>query len=590
MEATQATQEKTTPQWLYEFAEPLKKNYLRSIILAILGVLFGMAPYFAVARILILLLGGGASLAACLPWCAVMLVGYLGKTVFLSVSTSVSHKATFHVLKNARDRLTEKLTRLPMGYLLDTPSGKLKDIMVEKVESLETTLAHLLPEMTSNLFVPVCIIIYLFVLDWRMALASLITLPVGFLCYMGMMKDYAVKWKGYMDARNHMEATTVEYINGIEVIKAFGQSAGSYGRYSDAVTNNARTVLKWMKDTQIFAGLGLAIWPSVLAAVLPIGAALAMEGSLPYPVFITVIILSLGIIGPIIGAVSFTDNLNQVNATVGEIAAILTEGELTRPEAERKVEHLDLEVCDVRFAYHEAEVLHGVSLSIPAGSVNALVGPSGGGKSTIARLLAGFWDVSGGSITLGGIDQREIPLAQWNAHVAYVSQDNYLFDTSILENIRMGKAGASDDEVMATAKACGCHEFISQLERGYHTVAGGAGAHLSGGERQRIAIARAMLKNAPIIIFDEATAYTDPENEAMVQAAVAKLIAGKTMLVIAHRLSTITDADNIFLMDGGRLSASGTHTELLEKSPLYADMWRAHVGARDEMDEEEAAV
>ena len=315
MEAKRNIGGKSTTEWLYDFAQSEKGRYLKSILWAAVGVLCGMAPYFAVAQIVIMLLNGTGTFAACIPWCAVVVLGYLGKTIFMNISTSLSHRATFQVLKAVRQRLAEKLTRVPMGYLIDTPSGNLKNIMVEKVEALEGTLAHLLPEMTSNLLVPVLIVIYIWTLDWRMALAALATLPVGLVCYMGMMKDYMAKWKGYMDARNHMESTTVEYVNGIEVIKAFNQSAGSYGRYSDAVQNNANTVLKWMRDTQIYAGLGYAIWPSVLAFVLPIGVALVMNGTVQAPVFLTITILSLGIVGPIIGAVSFTDSLNQVNST-----------------------------------------------------------------------------------------------------------------------------------------------------------------------------------------------------------------------------------------------------------------------------------
>ncbi len=581
MEQDAKKRENGVIEWLKEFASPFKGRFILSVALAAVGVACGMLPFFAVAQIVILLLSGSASMANCIPWCVMILAGYIGKTIFANISTSLSHRATFSVLKLIRTRLSEKLTRVPMGYLLDTPSGKLKDIMVEKVESLETTLAHLLPEMTSNILIPLVIIAYLFVLDWRMALVSLITLPIGLLCYMGMTRGYAEKWKGFVDARNHMQSTTVEYINGIEVIKAFNQSAGSYGKYKDAVTNNTNTVIKWMNDTELYAGLGLAIWPSVLAAVLPIGAALVLSGTLPEPIYITVMVLSLGIVGPVIGALSFTDNMAQVGTTIGEIAGVLDQLELKRPETEKTLSGTDVVVQNISFAYNEKEVLHDVSFAIKAGTVNALVGPSGGGKSTIARLIAGFWDTTSGDIRLGGVSQKEIPFNQWNRMIAYVSQDNYLFDASVMDNIRMGKNGATDDEVIAAAKACGCHDFIAKLEHGYQTIAGGAGGHLSGGERQRIAIARAMLKNAPIIIFDEATAYTDPESEALVQSAVARLIEGKTLLVIAHRLSTITDADNILLIENGSLAAQGSHETLLSSSPLYALMWKAHQGARD---------
>ena len=240
-----------------------------------------------------------------------------------------------------------------------------------------------------------------------------------------------------------------------------------------------------------------------------------------------------------------------------------------------------IEFKDVHFGYNEKEVLHGVNLTIKEGTVNALVGPSGSGKSTIAKLIASFWDPDSGSITYGGVNIKDIPLADYNKNIAYVSQDNYLFDETVMENIRMGNPDATDEDVIRAAKACGCHDFIMNLEKGYETKTGGAGGHLSGGERQRISIARAMLKNAPVIILDEATAYTDPENEALVQRSVAKLIAGRTLIVIAHRLSTIASADQIFVIDDGTVAAQGTQEELLKNSPLYREMWEAHISSKD---------
>ena len=276
------------------------------------------------------------------------------------------------------------------------------------------------------------------------------------------------------------------------------------------------------------------------------------------------------------------DSLAKVGTIVGSVDAILNGAEQDHGEASVEFRGRDIKLSHVSFGYHaDKEVLHDVSLTIPAGSMTAFVGPSGSGKSTIAKLIAGFWDVTSGSITLGGQDLKRVPLKQLYDQVAFVSQDNYLFDESIRENIRMGRPAATDAEVEAVAKAAGCDAFIRGLERGYDTVVGGGGAHLSGGERQRIAIARAMLKDAPIVVLDEATAYIDPENEAVVQQAVGKLVAGKTVLVIAHRLSTITGADQIVVVNGGRIQDAGTHEELLKNCPLYQEMWRAHMGAKE---------
>ena len=307
-----------------------------------------------------------------------------------------------------------------------------------------------------------------------------------------------------------------------------------------------------------------------------------MKGTLTVDTFLTVIILSFGVMQPLITAYSYTDDLAQMGTIVGEVADILRQKDLERPETARELPKDNaIELKDVRFAYHEKEVLHGASLRIEPGTVNALVGPSGSGKSTIARLIASLWDVDSGSITLGGVDICTLPLKECTNRIAYVSQDNYLFNLSVMDNIRMGRKGATDDEVMAAAKACGCHEFIMGLENGYQTVCGSSGGHLSGGERQRISIARAMLKDAPVIILDEATSYTDPENEAVIQSALARLIQGKTLLVIAHRLSTIADADRIFVVQDGRILAQGIQAELLENCPLYKEMWEAHMSVKD---------
>lgn len=575
------TKKKSAWSRLAEFAAPHKGNYVASVALAVVGVAAGMIPYFAVSQIVIRLIEGGRDFTWHLMWCAIAAAGYLGKVLLHNLSTGLSHRATFAVISQVRRRIAAKLTWVPMGYVLETPSGKLKNTMVEKVDSIEPTLAHVLPEMTSNLLIPLAIIAYLFVLDWRMALVSLITLPIGAVCYMGMMKGYVEKFGQYVGVSKHMNATAVEYINGIEVIKAFGRSATSYEKFSEAVKANANYGLDWMRECQVYFAMGIGIWPAVLIGVLPIGCIFYMNGTLAAPTFITVMILALGIMAPLLAAIYYTDDIAKIGTVIGDIGAVLDVPEQLRPTHRADLKGTDIALDKVFFSYGETEILHGVSLNIPAGSVTALVGPSGGGKSTIAKLIASFWDVSAGSVTVGGVDVRNIPANQLMDTIAYVAQDNYLFDESVLENIRMGRPSASDDAVRAAAKAAGCHDFIMDLEHGYDTIAGGAGGHLSGGERQRIAIARAMLKNAPIIILDEATAYTDPENEAVIQTAVAKLVEGKTLIVIAHRLSTITDSDKIVAIEDGRVMAEGRHEELLESCELYRNMWNAHISAKD---------
>lgn len=566
---------------LMTFIAPHRTGFLASVVLAVLSVASGLVPYFAVARMVNLLIGGETEFTAYLNWGVVALAAYLLKSIFHGFSTRCSHEATFHVLSELRRAVADKLTRVSMGYLTDTPSGKLKTIMVERVEQMEVPLAHIIPEMTSNLLVPIAIVVYLFILDWRMALASLITIPIGMLCYMAQMKEYPQKYGEVVQAGKHMSAATVEYINGIEVIKAFNQSAASYGKFTDAVRRSADLMLEWMKSTQGYSALMMTIWPAVLIGVLPVGCIFYMNGSLAASDFITIAILSLGIVGPLVAAIFLTDDLSKIATITGEIGAVLAEPDLERPKQEKELKSMDISLKDVTFSYQDTPVLNGVNLKIKQGTVTALVGPSGSGKSTIAKLVASYWDATGGSISIGGIPVKDLPASQVMDLIGYVSQDNFLFNVSVRDNIRMGRPEATDAEVEAVAKAAGCHEFIMGLDHGYETIVGGAGGHLSGGERQRVAIARAMMKDAPIVILDEATSYTDPENEAVIQDAIGRLTRGKTLIVIAHRLSTITGADQIAVVEHGKVLDTGTHKELLARCPLYAQMWEAHTKAKD---------
>ena len=575
--------EQSTASSLLRFAGPYKGRYVLSICLSVLGVASGLVPYYAAAQILIGLIGTERNFSFYIFWGIIAVVGYLAKSTFAILSTSISHTATFLALRDIRKQIVDKFSRMPMGTLLNTPSGQLKDTLVDRVEGLETPLAHLLPEMSANVLVPVFIVIYLFVLDWRMALISLITIPVGMAFMATILKTYPQQYEGSVKINQQMNNAVVEYVNGIEVIKAFNQSAASYGKYSDAVRDNADYFYKWMKSCQWAMSSYNAICPAVLITVLPAGVLFYAAGSIAAANLITIIILSLGIVGPLIAASNFADSLGMVGTVVNEIAVLLDGPELVRPTQPVTLNSQEIQLNDVSFSYNDDgdNAIQHINLAIKPGTVTALVGPSGSGKSTITKLIAGFWDVGSGSITLGGKDLRTIPQKQLADQIAYVSQDNYLFDDTIRENIRMGRLSASDTEVEEAAKAAGCDAFIRSLENGYDTNVGGAGGHLSGGERQRIAIARAMLKNAPIVILDEATAYIDPENEAVVQEAVSKLVAGKTLIIIAHRLSTITDSDQIVVMKDGVISNIGTHDELLKTSELYREMWQAHIGAKD---------
>lgn len=436
---------------LWEMGAAEHGRLARAIFTACVGVLCGMLPYIAAAQIIIGLLHGETAMNGYLWWCALALAGFVLRAALYTWALGMSHTATFEILRQVRAQILTKLPKLPLGVMIDTPSGELKQVS-----------------------------------------------------------------------------------------------------------------------------------PTTLVTVLPVGWLLYQSGSLEMETFITTIILSLGIAGPLLAAMNFVDDLAKVGTTVGEVDAILAAPEQDHGAAMVALGQMDITLSHVSFGYHEGEeILHDVSLEIPAGSMTALVGPSGSGKSTIAKLIAGFWDAPEGRITLAGHDLREIPLAQLYDQVAFVAQDTYLFDDTVRENIRMGRPSASDVEIEQVAKLAGCDDFIRNLENGYDTRVGGGGAHLSGGERQRITIARAMLKDAPVVILDEATAYIDPENEAIIQQAVAQLVRGKTVIVVAHRLSTIVDADQICVVDKGCIVTSGRHEALLDTCALYREMWLAHIGGKD---------
>lgn len=576
--------QKSVATWIMEFTGMHKGLYAASILVAAVGVACSIIPYFLMGDMIQKLLLGNKDWNMYLSKILMMAAFWTGRVICHGISTTCSHKATFHVLGNIRKQVCDKLARLPLGTVIDMSSGTLKNIMVERIDSIETTLAHILPEFTTNLLAPFFILIYLFTIDWRMALVSLITLPLGLLCYMGMMIGYEENYKNTLEKTKILNDTAVEYINGIEVIKAFGKAQSSYERFVVAAKEGAECYVEWMRKCSVFFTLAMVITPSTMLTVLPIGGIFVRNGSLAASDFILIIILTVGLITPLITCMSYSDDIAKMKTIIGEVTGILTKEELKRPKRDlKKTQNNSIRLYNVKFGYHEKEVLHNINMEIEEGKVTAFVGPSGSGKSTIAKLIASLWDVWQGNIMIGNVDIRELSLENYHKRVAYVSCDNFLFDETIRENIRMGKAGATDEEVLEVARKSGCHDFIMGLENGYDTIVGGAGGHLSGGERQRIAIARAMLKDAPIVILDEATAYTDPENEAIIQASVAKLVKEKTLIVIAHRLSTICDADKIYVIKDGCVDSCGTHQELLKLGGLYKNMWDAHISVKDTM-------
>ena len=569
---------------LFAYAEGEKGRMALSVVLSVLSVAAGLVPFYCMYALLCRIVDGTATAGTALQWCLLALGVYVLKILLFTLSTGVSHTMAYNVLESLRLRLADRFLHAPLGSVAERSIGEIKTMMVDKIENIEPPLAHMIPEGAGHLVLPVVSILALLCLDWRLALASLVTFPLSFLCMGLTFRISGKNFEKYDQSASYMNSTIVEYIEGIEVIKAFGRAGVSYEKYAAAINDFRVFVVKWLSSTFATMKLSFALFPSTLIGTLPVALALANRGVLTAPQAALAVMLSLSMVGSLAKLEVFSENMRQVKFTVEQLQDFLEMEELPEPADRAELHGTAVELKDVRFSYTgdaKDEVLHGIDLKLPEGSFTALVGPSGGGKSTVAKLIARFWDVTGGEITVGGVNVKDMPLSQLSEYVSFVTQDNFLFRCSLLENIRLGNPSATDEEVKAAARAAQCEEFIAKLPQGYDTPAGEAGKRLSGGEKQRIAIARMLLKNAPIVILDEATAFTDPENEDKIQRSIAALTKGKTLLVIAHRLSTIQNADNIVVLRNGAIEAQGKQAELLETCPLYREMWLAHIGAKD---------
>ena len=569
---------------IWSWAKAYHHQLVLSIFLEIIAIACSLIPYFCVINIIVFLFDGNKDFNTYLMLTFQAILGFIGKVIFSSVSTSISHTVAYKTLRDLRIKLVSKLTKLPMGTIIDTPTGVYKTIIVDKVEALEVPLAHLFPEMTANILIPLFIIIYLVILNPLMALLSLATVIISIVIMSLGMKGLVEKGNIAINTITNMTNSIIEYVSGIEVIKAFSMSAGSYQKYSNSVNESANFFIDWMQDSQKMMCTYNAILPSVFIGVLPVGLIMWDSGHLTTRTFMTTILFSIALVVSIMESFTFMNSLGIISNFTGEINMILKQKELIHSEQNVALKNSEIIFENVDFSYDQInKTLKNINLKIEKDHITALVGPSGSGKSTIAKLISSYWQVDKGTIFIGNHESKKIPLKQIANEISYVSQDNFLFNRSIMDNIRIGNQNASDDEVIQAAINCGCDEFIKKLQNGYETIVGSSGSHLSGGERQRIAIARAMLKNAPIVILDEATAYIDPENEAIIQDAIARLTKNKTLIVIAHRLSTIMHAHKIVVVNNGQIEAQGKHDELLEKCPLYFKMWQSHIGTIDKV-------
>ena len=576
---------KSSDNWfktLLSYAKGSGTKLVISVILSVISLVSGIVPYFCVYKMLDAYMTNGLDKEKVIFWGGLALGMYFIKVLAFGLSTGISHHVAFNVLEGMRLKVADVFMKAPLGEVYAHSIGEIKGIIVDKIENIEPPLAHFVPEGSGHLVLPIVSFVALCMIDIRVALGALAALPIGILF---MALTFSISGKNltkYQEANAHMNSVIVEYIEGIEVIKAFGKTGVSYEKYAGAIRDYRDFVIEWMKDTWVTMKLAFAFMPATLLGVVPISVLLIDKGSMTVSEMALAVMLAMSMVISMTKIEVFSNSLREMEYTVKEIQKLFDMKTLSEPSVEKLPESYDVKLKNVHFTYDEkeGEVLHGIDLALPEGSFTALVGPSGGGKSTVAKLIARFWDTTSGSIEIGGVNIKDMKVTSLANLVSFVTQDNFLFRCSLLENIRLGNPNATDEEVKAAARAACCEEFILKLPDGYNTSAGEAGKRLSGGERQRIAIARMMLKNAPIVILDEATAFTDPENEDKLQQSIAALTKNKTLLVIAHRLSTIKEADNIVVLSDGRIEASGKQDELMEKCPLYNRMWQAHIGAR----------
>lgn len=579
----------------FNYAGSHKKSIHLASFIMLISVLMGVLPFiFAYQIINPLILGEQLEFSKLI----ILLLSILGCLVLQAVlgglGLNVSHKAAYNTLFGLRVSLQKKMENLPLGVIEEKGTGAIKKMFVDDIGSLEVLLAHSLPEGLANLVVPVIVYIALFFTDWRLALMSLASIPLSIVAMMIMYSVGMKKMEPYYMASGKMNNTIIEYVNGMEVVKVFNKETESYKKFTEDISNYRDYALAWYKTAWGWMALYSALLPCTIILTLPLGGYFVYMGYANLSDLILVLCLSLSIGLPLLKALSFLPTMPQLNYKISALEQALNMEPIQQGKEEFKGTDKTVFYDNVSFGYQLSkmgengqsenyikDVIHNVSFIAKSGEKTAIVGESGSGKSTLAKLLIHYYDVLDGSISIGGQNLQDMSLEALNKQISYVAQDQYLFNISLLENIRVGNLSASDEEVMEAARKARCMEFLDKLPKGIHSLAGEAGKMLSGGERQRISLARAILKNAPIIVLDEATAYADPENEEKMEAAIAELVRGKTLIVIAHKLPSIIDADQILVMDKGYLVAKGKHQDLLESSAEYRKLWNTTMFSKD---------
>ncbi|MDR1015279.1 MAG: ABC transporter ATP-binding protein/permease [Coriobacteriales bacterium] len=548
-----------------------------SALLSVLSGLCGFVPYVMVYQVLLFLFGGSADVQAALQYGLVAVVAIVLRALFQTLALGLSHVGAFNTLYSVRARISRHIGKIPLGFFSDHTSGEVKKVVIEDVERIEKFLAHQVPDVVAAVVVPIAVFVYLLTIHVPMALATLAPLVLGFVILGVALALTGRQMAPYQKLLERLNSSIMQFMNGMPVMKAFNLTTASYREYSDTVRHYAAF---WRRATKLQGypyGILVALIESSILFMLPIGGILFLDGSLAAETFVFFMIMGLVFLTGLLNLVNFAQLFAQITGGIARIKHIMDipEGASGRLELPASGVH-SLHFQDVGFAYGEAEVLHGLTLDLPAGTLTAFVGASGAGKTTAAQLIPQFWEVTGGSITIDGEGIGTLASENLMDLISFVFQETFMLNDTVYENIAIGKAGATQRDVEAAAEAAQIHGFIAGLPDGYQTRVGEGGTKLSGGERQRICIARAILKDAPIVIFDEATSFTDIENEHRIQLALSRLLQHKTTVMIAHRLHTIVGADQICVFDKGRIVERGTHEALLGKDGLYSRMWEAY--------------
>ena len=575
-----------------ELASDRKGLIILAAVLSSLAAIASFIPYIGVYFMIRSIIGGFPDLGR-LDMGRVMSYGWMALTGILAniqlyfLAIFSSHMAAFGTLYDLKVLFADHITKIPLGYHLTIGSGRLRKIMDENIESVEGFIAHQFPDFVASVTAPIVMVILLLAVDWRFGLASLVGILLAFAVEFigfgsGAMKENMAK---YQKASEEMNNASVEYVRGMSVVKAFNQTASSFNKLQEAISGYTEWVLKFSLGWQNCMPAFTTIINNIYLLLVPVGILMGSNTS-DFTEFAMKFIFYLLFVPAVAGVLNkimyISESFMQIDGNVARMDEILNLPEMPETSHPQKPKGEDVAFDHVSFTYtgnNEEKALEDVTFTAKQGQITGIVGPSGGGKSTIANLISRFWDVSEGKITIGGVDIRDMAQEELMLQVSFVFQDVFLFKQSILDNIRMGNENATEEQVIAAAKAAQCHDFISKLPDGYHTVVGTKGVHLSGGERQRIAIARAVIKDSPIIVLDEATAFSDPENEYLIQKAFEKLMEGKTVIIIAHRLSTIRNADKIIVMEKGHLMERGKHDELVSAGGRYAQMWEHYTEA-----------